>query len=91
VKYILFSITIMAFTIYSKPGCPYCEKFVAIVEHEELQHVVYELGRDFTGEEFYAEFGEGATFPQVVLGDLYLGGCQDSIRYMQEKEICCVP
>ena len=81
----------MAFTIYSKPGCPYCEKFVAIVEHEELQHVVYELDRDFTKEEFYSEFGEGATFPQIVLGDLHLGGCQDSIRYMQEKEICCVP
>ena len=81
----------MAFTIYSKPGCPYCEKFKAIVEYEELQHVCYELDRDFTKEEFYAEFGEGATFPQIVLGDLHLGGCQESIRYMQEKEICCVP
>jgi glutaredoxin len=52
---------------------------------------VYELDRDFTTEEFYAEFGESATFPQIILGDLHLGGCQDSIRYMQEKEICCVP
>ena len=79
----------MAFIIYSKPGCPYCEKFKAIVEHEELKHVVYELGKDFTREEFYSEFGEGSTFPQVVLGDLRLGGCQESIRYMQENEICC--
>ena len=32
-----------------------------------------------------------STFPQIVLGDIHLGGCQESIRYMQEKEICCVP
>ena len=40
-------------TIYSRDGCPYCEKFIAIVEYEELQHVVYKLDRDFTREEFY--------------------------------------
>ena len=81
----------MAFTIYSKPGCPYCEKFKSIVEYEQLQHVVYELGRDFKIEEFYSQFGENATFPQITLGELQLGGCQDSIRYMQEKKICCTP
>ncbi|CAF34227.1 glutaredoxin [Synechococcus phage S-PM2] len=80
----------MTFTIYSKEGCPYCEKFVAIVEYEELSHVVYELGKDFTKEEFYAEFGEGSTFPQIVLDDLHLGGCVDSIKYLQENNICCV-
>lgn len=80
----------MTFTIYSKSGCPYCEKFKSVVEYEKLQHVVYELDRDFSREEFYAEFGEGATFPQIVLDDLHLGGCQESIRYMQDKKICCV-
>lgn len=80
----------MTFTIYSKEGCPYCEKFVAIVEYEELSHVVYELGKDFTKEEFYAEFGEGSTFPQIVLDDLHLGGCVDSIKYLQENNIWCV-
>jgi len=80
----------MAFTIYSKLGCPYCEKFKSVVEYEELKHVVYELDKDFTREEFYSEFGEGATFPQIVLGDIHLGGCQESILYMQEKKLCCM-
>lgn len=80
----------MTFTIYSKPGCPYCEKFIAIVEYEELKHVVYELSRDFTKEEFYEKFGVGSTFPQITLDDLHLGGCQESIKYMQENKICCV-
>ena len=52
-------------TIYSKPGCPYCVKIKKVMELEELQHVSYELNRDFTREEFYAKFGDGATFPQA--------------------------
>ena len=53
--------------IYSKSGCPYCVKMKKVMEIEELQHVSYELNRDFTKEEFYAKFGEGSTFPQVTL------------------------
>ena len=44
-------------TIYSRDGCPYCEKFISIVEFEELNHVVYKLDRDFTRKEFYEKFG----------------------------------
>ena len=60
-------------TIYSRDGCPYCEKFIAIVEFEELNHVVYKLDRDFTRQEFYEKFGKGTTFPQVLLDDIRLG------------------
>ena len=56
----------------------------------ELKYIVYELDRDFTREEFYQEFGENSTFPQVVLDDIKLGGCQESIKYMQEHNICCL-
>ena len=77
-------------TIYSRPGCFYCEKFIAIAELEELKHVVYKLDRDFSKEEFYELFGEGSTFPQVMLDDIQLGGCKESIEYLQENNICCI-
>ncbi len=76
-------------TIYSKPGCPYCTKIKKVMELEELQHVSYELNRDFTREEFYAKFGDGATFPQLTLDDLHLGGCQESIKHLQREKLCC--
>ena len=63
-------------TIFSRDGCPFCEKFIAIVEFEELNHVVYKLDRDFTRQEFYEKFGKGTTFPQVLLDDIRLGGCK---------------
>ena len=77
------------FTVYSKDGCPYCQQIVQVLGLSELQYVEYKLDRDFTSEAFYQQFGEGATFPQVVLNNENLGGCQESIKYMQEKEICC--
>ena len=77
------------FTVYSKDGCPYCQQIVQVLGLSELQYVEYKLDRDFTSEAFYQQFGDGATFPQVVLNNENLGGCQDSIKYMQEQEICC--
>lgn len=79
----------MSFTIYSKPGCPNCENCIAVMEHEGFVHVVYELDKDFSSEEFYAEFGEGSTFPQITLDDIQLGGCRETITYLQKQNVCC--
>jgi len=77
------------FTVYSKDGCPYCQQILQVLGISELNYVEYKLGIDFTKEAFYGQFGEGATFPQVVLNSENLGGCQDSIKYMQKQNICC--
>ena len=75
------------FTVYSKPGCPYCEKIIEVLELSQLNHVIYTLGKDFNRPSFYGEFGEGTTFPQIVLNGKKLGGCSESIKYLQEKAI----
>lgn len=78
----------MKFTVYSKDGCPYCTKIQQVLELTNLPHVVYKLNVDFTREEFYSEFGEGSTFPQVVLNDLqHLGGCSDTVQYLKEQSL----
>lgn len=79
----------MNFTVYSKPGCPYCTKIQTLLDLNEFEYKVYTLDIDFTRDQFYAEFGEGSTFPQVVLNDQTLGGCVDTIKYLQENDICC--
>ena len=53
----------------------------------KLSHVVYKLDEHFTKDGFYGQFGEGSTFPQVVLNGDNLGGCTDNVRYLQEKSI----
>tara|TARA_R100000008_G_scaffold26802_1_gene14702 strand:+ start:141 stop:428 length:288 start_codon:yes stop_codon:yes gene_type:complete len=77
----------MNFTVYSKQGCPYCIKVVEVLQLAELRHVVYELNRDFDRESFYGQFGRGSTFPQVVLNGDNLGGCTETVKYLQEKKL----
>lgn len=77
----------MNFTIYSKEGCPHCEKVKKVLELTNLTFVEYTLDTDFTKEEFYSEFGNGTTFPQVICNDKKIGGCADTVKYLKEKNI----
>ena len=77
------------FTVYSKDGCPYCQQILEVLGISELNYVEYKLDEHFSKEAFYEQFGKGATFPQVVLNSENLGGCQESIKYMQKENICC--
>jgi glutaredoxin len=78
----------MKFTVYSKDGCPYCSKIEQVLQLANLEHVVYTLDEDFTRTQFYAEFGNGSTFPQVILNDqTHLGGCSDTVNYLQEQKL----
>lgn len=78
----------MKFTVYSKDGCPYCSKIEQVLNLAKLEHVIYKLGVDFNREQFYSEFGEGSTFPQVVLNDQqHLGGCTDTVQYLKEQNL----
>ena len=77
----------MNFTIYSKEGCPHCEKVKKVLELTNLTFVEYTLDTDFTKEEFYSEFGNGTTFPQVICNDKKIGGCVDTVKYLKEKNI----
>lgn len=78
----------MKFTVYSKLGCPYCSKIEEVLKLSNLEHKVYKLDEHFTREQFYSQFGQGSTFPQVVLNDQEnLGGCIDTVKYLQQNNL----
>ena len=77
----------MKFTVYSKNGCPYCNKVEKVLQLAELQHVVYKLGTDFNREEFYSKFGEGSTFPRVTMDEKLIGGCSETVKFLKERNI----
>ena len=78
----------MKFKVYTRDGCPYCSKVEQVLQLAELQHVVFKLGRDFDRENFYAQFGQGSTFPQVILNDTQkIGGCTETVKYLKENKL----
>ena len=77
----------MNFTVYSREGCPYCVKIVEVLKLAELRFVEYKLDRDFDRQSFYGQFGDGSTFPQVVKDGTNLGGCTETVKYLQEQNL----
>ena len=77
----------MNFTVYSKEGCPFCTKVVQVLQLAKLNHVVYKLGDHFDADGFYGQFGNGSTFPQVVLNGTNLGGCTETVKYLKENKL----
>ena len=93
----------MKFTVYSKNGCPYCDKVKQVLQLSKLEHVIYKLDRDFDKPGFYSQFGQGSTFPQVVLDSTnlggctfpqvvindiqHIGGCTETVKYLKENKL----
>ena len=77
----------MNFAVYTKDGCPHCDKVKEVLQLTESKFVVYTLGKQFDKDAFYGEFGEGSTFPQVVCDGKKLGGSSETIKFLQENKI----
>ena len=75
------------FTVYSKDGCPYCEKVIQVLQLAGLSHRVYKLDEHFDKKSFYGQFGQGSTFPQVVIDSTNIGGCTDTVKYLKENSL----
>ena len=77
----------MNFAVYSKEGCPYCEKIKKVLDLTKTSYVVYNLGEHLDKKSFYDEFGDESTFPQVIVDGQKLGGCIESIKFLKEKKV----
>ena len=77
----------MNFAVYTKEGCPYCDKVKKVLKLTESKYVVYNLDQHFDKDSFYGEFGEGSTFPQVVCDGKKIGGCTETDQYLKDNKI----
>ncbi len=77
----------MNFAVYTKEGCPHCDKVKEVLQLTESKFVVYNLDEHFDKDSFYGEFGQGSTFPQVVVDGKKLGGCVDTVQFLKENKI----
>ncbi len=80
----------MNFTVFSKEGCPYCDKVKKVLELTSSKFVVYTLGEHFDKKAFYEEFGNESTFPQVVCDGKKLGGSVETVKFLREQKILAV-
>lgn len=81
----------MKFTVYSKNGCPYCDKIKKILEISNQNYTIKILNEDFTIEDYMTKFSSKTPFPQVILhdsvGETRLGGCIQTVKFLKEKNV----
>lgn len=77
----------MQAVLYSKDNCQWCERAKMLLESVEIPYLEYKYGKDFTRNQFYAEFGEGATFPQVNINEEYVGGFKETLNYLKDRQV----
>ena len=68
------------FYVYSKAGCGYCERLTQFMDNKGVPYEQFDLGDDFSVEEFLTKFGRGSTFPQVHYKNMNIGGMRDTLR-----------
>ena len=75
------------FYVYSKNGCGFCDKLTQFMESKGVNYEKFNLGDDYTQEEFLYKFGRSSTFPQVVMDNKKIGGMKDTVRFLLDNKI----
>lgn len=75
-----------SFVVYSKDGCTFCDNLVSFMDSKDISYVKYQLGVDYTRDQFISEFGSNSTFPRVVLGEELIGGMKETVKYLVENK-----
>lgn len=73
--------------VYTKDNCPYCVRVKEVLKAINVTVTEYRYPEDFDRDQFYAEFGPGSTFPQVIIEGEHIGGCKETVEYLVEKNL----
>ncbi len=77
----------MKAVLYSKDNCQWCDRVKTLFDSVKISYLEYKYEQHFTKEQFYAEFGKEATFPQVSIDGYHVGGCKDTLQYLQRHKL----
>lgn len=65
-------------TIYTRAFCPYCSRAVGLLKRKGADFVELDAGSSAAlRQEMVERSGGGRTYPQIFVGDHYVGGCDD--------------
>jgi glutaredoxin 3 len=67
-----------AIEIYTRPGCGYCSAAKSLLTRKKAAFTEYDVARDSNyRQEMYDRAGVGSTFPQIFIGEMHVGGCDE--------------
>jgi glutaredoxin 3 len=68
-------------TIYTRPMCGYCARAVLLLKKKGVAVNEIDAGFDQAlRQEMVQRSNGGTTFPQIFIGDIHVGGCDELMR-----------
>jgi len=65
-------------TIYTRAFCPYCSRAMNLLKQKGAEITHIDAGMDAKKKAEMIQKADGArTFPQIFVGDLHIGGCDE--------------
>lgn len=74
-----------AVTLFSKPGCPHCQRARSYLQAAGLRYEEIELGHGISADTLAAVAGATST-PQVFIDGERIGGADDLAAYLQQQQ-----
>ncbi|MEL7111507.1 MAG: glutaredoxin 3 [Pseudomonadota bacterium] len=65
-------------TIYTRAFCPYCTRALSLLKQKDAEMTHIDAGMDAQKKaEMIQKSGGARTFPQIFVGELHIGGCDE--------------
>lgn len=75
-------------TIYTRPLCPYCVRAVGLLKKKGVAFEEIDAGFDPKKKaEMVARANGRRTFPQIFIGDIHVGGCDELMALERAGEL----
>ena len=77
-----------AVEIYTRPGCGYCSAAKSLLTRKKAAFSEHDVAVDPAfRQEMWNRAGAGATFPQIFIGEIHVGGCEELYALDREGKL----
>lgn len=77
-----------AIEIFTRPGCGYCTAAKSLLARKNAPFTEFSTSADPAyRDEMYRRAGSGSTFPQIFIGKIHVGGCDDLYALDREGKL----
>ena len=77
-----------AIEIYTRQGCGYCSAAKSLLTRKKATFTEFDIAKNPSWrKEMYDRAGQGSTFPQIWIGETYVGGCDQLYSLDREGKL----
>src|SRR5437868_1544221 len=77
-----------AIEIYTRPGCGYCSAAKSLLTRKKAAFTEHDVATDSRRrQQMWDRAGAGATFPQIFIGEIHVGGCDELYALDREGKL----